>query len=108
MRYLGKYEEALADVRKMIEIEPNNFSNRLFLARALAMTKKLDEAEREIAIAEKSNPGSEYILYTRALVFAMRGDRKRAVPILEKAKREDPYLFFLLSGPKLRDLGPQR
>jgi len=106
LRHLGRYEEALADVRKMIEIEPNNFSNRLLLARALVMAKKLADAEREIAIAEKSNPGSEYILFTQASVFAMRGDRKRALPILEKAQREDPYYFssFLAQNYAILDL----
>ncbi len=103
--FLGRYEEELAHVKKMIEMEPGNLSNRLFLARALIATKKTDEAEKEIAVAEKSNPGSEYILYTRAFVYSVRGDRTKAAPILEKAKKEDPFRFTYFLAQNYAILG---
>ncbi len=55
---LGRYEEAAADARRMIEAEPDNFSFHLLYARILTMMKKMAEAERKIADVEKLDPGN--------------------------------------------------
>ena len=98
-RYMdfGQWEAAADDAKKTMKMEPNNVSHRRFYARILAMMKRLDEAERELAIAEKLEPGNSDIPFIRTYIYSARGDKKSALPILEKAKTEDLfwYIYFL-------------
>lgn len=95
---IGRFEEAAADAKIRIEKEPDNFVHRLFYARALARMKKIEDAEKELAIVDQLNPESKGIPWTRICIFIARGERNKALPILEKAKKENPFgLIYILS-----------
>jgi len=57
------------------------------------MQKKYEEAEEEIARAERLNPEEPDIRYTRALIFAIEGKKEEALAIIEG---KNPYYFTSL------------
>lgn len=91
---IGKFKEATDDIRKILEIEPD-VGLQLYYARALIMMKKFDEAEKEIAIAEKLEPDNPNIKYTRAMIFASKGEKEKPLAIIRGL---DPIHYtYLLS-----------
>jgi len=98
----GKAEEAVADAKKMLEMEPDNMSVALYYSRMLIMLRKLKEAEKEIEIVANLSPSNaniqDNIQYTKALLFAARGEKEKALALVKKAEGEDPVFYtYLLS-----------
>jgi serine/threonine protein kinase/Flp pilus assembly protein TadD len=94
---LGKTEEAVAAARQLLESEPDNIGAALLYGRMLISQKRLPEAEREIAFAAKLDPGSLDLRLSQALFFAARGDREKALPLVEPARERPVYYSYLLS-----------
>ena len=94
---LGETAKAVADARTWLELEPENIDAELFLARMLIGQRSLKEAEREIGVVERSDPANLNLKYTKALLFAARGDKARALPLIEEAKKDPVYFSYLLS-----------
>ena len=94
---VGKLVEARDDALAMIERDPQDTSLRLLLARILAKLNKKDEAERVLAEASMSDPEVPDIPFVKTYLYAAAGNRDRALPILEKARKENPlwYSYFL-------------
>ena len=94
---IGQWSAAADDAKKTMEMEPNNNYHHRFYVRILAMMKRFDEAERELAIAEKLDPGNSEIPFIRAYIYSAQGDKKNALPILDKAKTGNLfwYIYFL-------------
>jgi len=95
--HLGQYEAAVQDARRLVEIEPDNPRATLFYARMLISQRNLVAAEREIAIAENLGIQSLDLRLTKSLLFASRGEREKALRLLEEAKQEPVYYSLLLS-----------
>lgn len=94
--FIGEYEEAIRLLMEGLELEPENVELRLFYARQFIMMKKYEEAKEEIARVEEINPQSPGIQYTRAMIFAAKGKKERALAII---KDKDPYyLTYLMSS----------
>jgi tetratricopeptide (TPR) repeat protein len=106
---IGQWAAAAEDAKKTREMEPNNISHHRFYVRILAMMKRLDEAEQELAIAEKLDPGNSEIPFIRAYIFSAQGDKRNALPILEKAKTENLfwYIYFLSQNYALLGLNDE-
>jgi serine/threonine protein kinase/tetratricopeptide (TPR) repeat protein len=102
---IGRLAEAVDDARTMIALEPGDVTLQLFYARILAKMKKIDEAERELARAEALDPASPDLLYIRAYLYTARGDKKHALPILEKARKENPFWFSYFLSENYSQLG---
>jgi serine/threonine protein kinase/tetratricopeptide (TPR) repeat protein len=94
---LGEFDRAVADARTLLEIEPDNIGAELFYARMLISRRTLREAEREIGVVERVDPGNPNLGYTRALLFAARGEKDKALPLIEEAKKQPFYYCYLLS-----------
>ncbi|MEW5900455.1 MAG: protein kinase [Acidobacteriota bacterium] len=97
---LGNPEEATADARKSLDLDPNDWEAELFYARMLIGQKKYEEAEKEIAIADKLGGQEEgirpSIQFTRALLLAARGE-KEALALVEPAEKNLLLYSYLLS-----------
>jgi tetratricopeptide (TPR) repeat protein len=106
---IGQWAAAADDAKKTMEMEPNNNSHHRFYVRILAMMKRFDEAERELAIAEKLEPGNLEIQFIRTYIYSAQGDKKNALPILEKAKTENLfwYIYFLSQNYALLGLNDE-
>jgi serine/threonine-protein kinase len=94
---IGKPEEASADARRALEMNPEDLSARLFYARMLINQQKFEEAEKEIDIAEKLNPKASGINLTISFLAAARGEKDKAIALVKPAEAEPLYYSYLLS-----------
>ena len=93
---IGEFERATELLKEALEFEPDDASLHLFYARQLIMMKKYDEAEEKIARIENLYPDKLGIQYSRAYIFAAKGEKEKALAII---KDLDPYyLTYLISS----------
>lgn len=97
--YIGKFEDAIEKVSKAIELEENHPGLYLASARSLIMLKEYDKAEREIAEAERIQPWLSSLEEHKALLFAAKGDKKKALQLLEEARGS--YRYAIACGYSL-------
>jgi serine/threonine protein kinase/Tfp pilus assembly protein PilF len=100
--FIGEYDESLNVLEEGLELEPDNVGLRLFYARQFIWMKKYSEAEEEITRAEKISPSHPDIEYTRAMIFAARGEKEKALPIISGI---NPYYFSYLISSVYSALG---
>ncbi len=99
---MREYERAAEQIQKALEFDPENTNFRLFYARQLIMMEKYDEAEQVIAQVEKQNANLPGIQYVRAYIFAVKGEKEKALAIIHDL---DPYEFTSLIAPVYSILG---
>ncbi len=93
---IGEFEKAANLLREALELSPDDVELRLFYARQFIMMEKCEEAENEIARAESLEPRNPDIRYLRAMIYALRGEKDKALTII---KDLDPFYYtFLLSN----------
>jgi Flp pilus assembly protein TadD len=85
--WVGNYDAALADGTRALALEPTSGYLRCMQARLMILTGDLPEAEAELAVAEALSRGSGDVDFTRALLWAARGDRARAEEALSRPAR---------------------
>jgi tetratricopeptide (TPR) repeat protein len=122
--YSGRYAEAVETFQRAVQIDPDFPFVRSFLARALILTDRVDEA---LQVADPGLPfvglGQAYVLTGRraeaeklaaewerypfrlAITSAALGDAERAVEALERAAVSEPHrMGRLLNEPELAAL----
>ena len=93
---LRRYPEAIAQERKTIELNPDYYLSHQDLAQALELSGRIDEA---IAEYEKPHGSSyePYVLAYRAHAYGIKGDREKALQLLnemkELSKERDVWSF---------------
>jgi TolB-like protein/DNA-binding winged helix-turn-helix (wHTH) protein/tetratricopeptide (TPR) repeat protein len=108
----GMYQEAVAEHEKANSVEGETTGNLCYLAWALAGAGRRSEAQ---AILEKLNATKEYVSPAElAALYALLGDKERAIAVLEKAfAAHDLQLQYLKiatqydslrSDPRFQDL----
>jgi len=102
---LGKLAGAAKDALAMIAIEPGDISLQLLYARILAKMKKSEETERVLAKVEALEPTSPDPLYIRTYLYTAKGDKEHALPVLEKARKENPLWFSYFLSENYSQLG---
>lgn len=85
--WIGEYEAALSDVEKALSLEPTSGYLRCMRARLLLLTGNLPEAEAELSVADALSRGRGDVEFTRALLWAARGDRAKAEEALARPAR---------------------
>ena len=101
-RKIGEYERATKLLKEALEFEPGDTNFHIFYARQLIMMKKYDEAKEEIARLEKLEPDKLDIQYIRAYIFAVEGEKEKALMII---KDLDTYYFTHLISSVYSILG---
>jgi len=76
--YLGDYANAENDFKKAMAIDENNAATLLLYTYFLIRLGKYDEADKIIKRNEKYNPDLEYVKLTRAILYAIYGDKEKA------------------------------
>jgi len=94
---IGKPEEAGADARNALEMTPEDLSARLFYARMLINQQKYEQAEKELAIAERLNPKAAGVDFTVAFLAAAKGEKEKALTLVGPAEANPLYYSYLLS-----------
>ncbi|MGH9715722.1 MAG: tetratricopeptide repeat protein [Candidatus Acidiferrales bacterium] len=65
----GKYADALAQFKKLTEMEPNSAGNYLQMAALQRRLGELDEAQTSLDHAKQIAPGSAEVVYDQALLY---------------------------------------
>ena len=89
--YIGEYEKGEEILNKALELETSNPKLYLELAKHLIMLKKFDEAEMAIENFKKILPTFPEIDRHRALLFASKLERRKALELISGT--DMPYLY---------------
>jgi tetratricopeptide (TPR) repeat protein len=94
----GRYRAAANDMAKLRELNPTNGKILCGHARALLMLKDFAGAEGELEIAEILAPGDLDVRLTRALLWAVRGEKDKALEAVRPAFESPLRSTYYLSG----------
>jgi len=95
-RFLGEYDKSLADVEEMIKMKPDDLNLQLQYARLLIWMERSNDAEQIIEEVELIDPNFPIIRYPRALLSAVKGEREKALELIDG---EHSYAFnYLISN----------
>lgn len=86
----GRYAEAEAAYRKLIEDKPDDGAIRTSLAATLGFLGRYDEALEQLAEAERLSPLNPEIYHNRGVVFERQGKPDEAVAQYREAVRYAP------------------
>ncbi len=89
--YIGEFDKGVEKITKAIELEPNSPYLYFDYAKHLIMLEEYDKAEKQIAIAASFLPDSSEEKYVRALLFALKGEKDKALQMIDEA--EIPYQY---------------
>jgi TolB-like protein/Tfp pilus assembly protein PilF len=87
--FARRYSEAIATARKAIELEPRKAIGHDMLALGLELTGHVEEAIAEFERSVEASGGDLHPLTWLSHLYAMRGDRAKALETFEKAKRAE-------------------
>ncbi len=80
-----RYDEAIAELREVVRLEPDIASGHLELGRALVHTKKYSEALPVLRTAAEKNPKSGMAHYELGLALIKTGQWEAALPEMQAA-----------------------
>lgn len=96
---LNKYNMAIKDYKKGLEIEPGNINLINSLGVCFGVMGKLDKAKLEFEKALRINPNEVMVIYNMGLLYQVNGNIDTAILYLRKAHDIDDSVFeieFLL------------
>jgi tetratricopeptide (TPR) repeat protein len=102
----GRYEEAIAEYRKALEVDPGNTPVRLNLGLAYYKTSEIPAAAEELAKAVKQQPSNRQAVFLLADCDLRLGEYKKVIELLEpleKGSPDDKALAYLLGTALIRN-----
>jgi len=93
--YLKEFEKATICIENSFEIEKDNFWSLSDQCILLIMMKKYEKAKEVLTKAEKINPEYSSVQYYKALLFAAKGEKKKALSL-----RKNGAVYSLLGMKK--------
>ena len=99
----GEFGKVADCVNKALAIDEDNYKFYLEHAEALIMMKKYDDAGEKIAQAEKLSPESPDIRYYRAWVAAAKGEKEKALTLIEGKKMYRYHVTSIYSLLGMKD-----
>src|SRR5207244_11599458 len=110
----GKYDEAIAEFRQVLNLSAGKPLGIAALAHAYALSGKRAEAQRTLAELQEVSKQRSVSSASIALIYIALGDKDQAFAWLEKADKErdgilarlkvDPRFDSLRSDPRFADL----
>ncbi len=100
---IGEFGKVADCVNKALDIEEDDYVFYLMHAEALIMMKKYDDAGEKIAQAEKLSPESPDIRYYRAWVAAAKGEKEKALTLIEGKKMYRYHVTSIYSLLGMKD-----
>jgi tetratricopeptide (TPR) repeat protein len=73
---------AIAEYETIVQLEPKNIEDHLLLGQLYSFAHDSVKAEKEFAIAQSIDPGSEETALNLARLYTGQGDSKRAIKVL--------------------------
>ncbi len=93
--YMGEFEEGIEKITKVIEMVKNSPGLHFQQARNLIMIEEYEKAEQEMAMVMSIQPEFPELAYLQALLFAARGEKEKALQLIEGV--EKPYQYCITS-----------
>jgi adenylate cyclase len=90
----GNFKKGIVYIKKGLEIEPDNLQLYIGYTKLSIWTKKYDKAENILDKAEKIDPGNPIIKRYRAWIYAAKGEREKALALIEG---EESYKYEITS-----------
>lgn len=87
----GRIEEAIAQYRKVLELDPERVQAHINLIAAHLTAGDLDQAEKHFQAVIKMNPELPEAHYNFGLVLQRRGDEEQAAQAFLRALESNPY-----------------
>jgi TolB-like protein len=84
--HAGQYDLALRQIQQSVELDPAYYRSYMFLGRLLSWLKRYDEAIATFQKALALTPENLEALAFMGAAFASKGERRRALNILQKVK----------------------
>ncbi len=100
---VGEFGKVVDCVNKALDIEEDDSVFYLVHAEALIMMKKYDDAGEKITQAEKLSPESPDIRYYRAWVAAAKGEKEKALALIEGKKMYRYHVTSIYSLLGMKD-----
>ena len=102
-RYIANFDQATIDFQKALEIESDDLYALYHFTQFLIILKKYKEAEELLAKSEKINPDDLLNKFIRALLYAVKGEKEKALQSLEEGGHKNRYyqiITYSLLGSK--------
>ena len=102
---LGRFEEAIAECKRAVELDPLSPINNTDLGATLYIARRSDDAIAQLRKTLQINPTFVNAHYYLGLVFQQKGDLPGAIAQYEKAKQlsgGDPFVLSLSAAAKAR------
>jgi serine/threonine protein kinase/Tfp pilus assembly protein PilF len=100
--FLGRFEEAVKHIEAAIEIQPD-LTFYFSYTWQLIMLKRYEEADKQISTMKRLAPDSNEVRLYEAWLCAAKGNRERALSLIQGDKERYTYLFsniYALLGMK--------
>ena len=81
----GMAPRCRAELRRAVELEPNNLEAHIDLGRAYVAIEAWEDALREAATIAGKDPANAWALYFRAAALSAKGQRQDALAAIDKA-----------------------
>ena len=102
---LGRFEEAIAECRRAVELDPLSPIINTDLGATLYLARRFDDAIVQLRKTLEIDPTFVNAHYYLGLVFQQKGDLPRAIAQFEKAKQlsgDDPFVLSLTAAAKAK------
>ncbi len=87
---LGRFHEALSELRKSVDVDPDNRDARIRLIQFLILAKQNQEAEKHIEYLLNKNGSDVEALILKSTLDMKNAKMDQAIKTLEKANEADP------------------
>ena len=93
---IGEFENGAKLLEESLNLDPLDTELRILYARLLVMMERYDRAEEEITRVENIDPEEEGIIYIRAYLNAINGEKNKALAIIKDLNSF--YFTYLISS----------
>jgi tetratricopeptide (TPR) repeat protein len=92
----GKFDDAIADFSKALELDPKNILALSDRGLAYVWKDQLETADKDLTAAAAIQPDDAVLLRARGLYFERKGDWKSAITFFERSLQSEPKSAFSL------------
>jgi tetratricopeptide (TPR) repeat protein len=86
----GRLDEAKAEFRAALKLEPHNSLSRFRLAATLRRAREFAEAQRELDVVAEADPSFPGLMLERGLLYEATGDTEKALSMYNEALKKAP------------------